>query len=44
MGHANTQMTLTRYSAWIDQADKSNEVSKLDAYLNESGENFSVVK
>jgi integrase len=36
MGHSNTQMTLTRYSAWIEQSDKASETTKLDAYVNQS--------
>ena len=39
MGHANTQMTLTRYSAWIEQPDKTSETIKLDAFVNQSGGN-----
>jgi integrase len=35
MGHSNTQMTLTRYSAWIEQSDKASETTKLDAYVNQ---------
>jgi len=37
MGHSNTQMTLTRYSAWIEQSDKASETNKLDAFVNQSG-------
>ncbi|MFT6263938.1 MAG: integrase [Oleiphilaceae bacterium] len=37
MGHSNTQMTLTRYSAWIEQSDKASETTKLDAFVNQSG-------
>ena len=37
MGHSNTQMTLIRYSAWIEQSDKASETTKLDAFVNQSG-------
>jgi len=37
MGHANTQMTLTRYSAWIEQSDKASETNKLDAFVSQNG-------
>jgi integrase len=36
MGHANTQMTLTRYSAWIEQVDKKSETNKLDAFVKQN--------
>lgn len=39
MGHANTQMTLTHYSAWIEQSDKTSETIKLDAFVNQNGGN-----
>jgi hypothetical protein len=31
MGHATMQMTLTKYSTWIDRADAGSEKSKLEA-------------
>ena len=33
LGHSTMQMTLSRYSRWIDQADQRREVGKLDAAL-----------
>tara|TARA_R110002049_G_scaffold148242_2_gene311176 strand:+ start:32959 stop:34131 length:1173 start_codon:yes stop_codon:yes gene_type:complete len=37
MGHSNTQMTLIRYSAWIEQSDKASETNKLDAFVKQNG-------
>jgi len=37
MGHSNTQMTLIRYSKWIEQSDKTSETNKLDAFVNQNG-------
>jgi len=37
MGHSTTQMTLTRYSKWIEQPDQERETTKLDAFVNKSG-------
>lgn len=31
LGHSTMQMTLSRYSRWIDQADQRREVGKMDA-------------
>lgn len=36
LGHTTMQMTLSRYSRWIDQADQRREVGKLDAALGKN--------
>jgi len=37
MGHSNTQMTLMRYSTWLETLGKERETTKLDAFVNQSG-------
>ncbi len=44
MGHSNTQMTLTRYSAWIEQSDKASETNKLDAFVKQNGGKVGEIK
>lgn len=37
MGHSNTQMTLTRYSKWVEMSNQASETNKLDAFVNQNG-------
>lgn len=40
MGHSTTQMTLTRYSKWVEMTNQARETSKLDAFVNQNGGNL----
>ncbi|MDV3502529.1 Arm DNA-binding domain-containing protein [Marinobacter sp. M-5] len=37
MGHSTTQMTLTRYSKWVEMSNQAKESSKLDAFVRQNG-------
>jgi len=43
MGHSNNQITLIRYSSWIEQPDKASETNKLDVFVNQNKGNKNVV-
>lgn len=37
MGHSTTQMTLTRYSKWLQMSDQVSETNKLDGFMRQNG-------